>query len=170
MFGLSSRSTDPWPLKFTRHNFGARAYNVLRNRVIYDRHVHGERETPPGPEPDGDWRSDWISGYGVGTGFPPPAQVDWIILDGTEHHAEIDVDALFKDRLVRHHVPKEDIPEGWLAANAIDPIPVDVLMEINDRTVTIYARAHVTTKEPQIPGNPRSCHRTDLIEVWTHTY
>jgi hypothetical protein len=170
MFGLISRSKDPWPLKFTRHNFGARAYNVQRNSVIYDRHEHGAREEPAGPEPSADWRRDWNAGYGVGTGFPPPAQVDWISLDGTEHHARVDIGALFKDRLVRHNVPREDIPEGWLAANAIDPISIDVLMEINDRTITVYTRALVATKEPQIPGNPRSMGRNDLIEVWTHTY
>lgn len=170
MFGLTSRSNDPWPLKFARHNFGARAYNVQRCSVIYDRHEHGVREEAAGPPLDIDWRNDWNAGYGVGAGFPPPAEASWISLDGTRHRAEIDIAKLFKDRVVRHNVPKEDIPEGWLVANGIDPIPVDILMEVNDRTITVYTRAHVTTKEPQIPGNPRSCHRNDLIEVWTHTY
>ncbi|WDS37782.1 hypothetical protein [Pseudoxanthomonas sp.] len=170
MFGLNLGSKDPWPLKFGTHSFGARAYNVQRCTVIYDRHEHGIREQPVGPPESSDWRSNWNAGYGVGTGFPPAAQVSWISADGTPLDAEVDIAKLIKDRLVRHNVPKDDIPEGWLAAKAVNPVPIDVLMEINDRTITVYTRALVATKEPQIPGNPRSMGRRDLIEVWTHTY
>jgi len=172
MFGLSSRSRDPWPLKFTRHSFSAKCFNTQRCSVIYDRDQFTRPYSldPSGPPPQNDWKERWSAGSSVDQNFPPPAQVDWISLDGAEHHTEVDIGALFKDRLVRHHVAKEDIPEGWLAAKAVNPVPIDVLMEINDRTVTVYTRAHVATKEPQIPGNPRSTGRDDLIEVWTHTY
>ncbi|RXR03420.1 hypothetical protein EPA99_13340 [Pseudoxanthomonas composti] len=171
MFGLNFGSKDPWPLKFGTHSFDAVCFNVVRCSVIYDRHQHSLHEYEPAGAPlRPDWKDSWRASYGVGTGFPPPAQVDWISQDGTEHHAQVDIGALFKDRLVRHNVPKEEIPEGWLAANAIEPVPIDVLMEINDRTITIYTRALVATRTPQIPGNPRSMGRRDLIEVWTHTY
>jgi hypothetical protein len=172
MFGLTSRSKDPWPLKFTRHNFEAACHNTQRCSVVYDRDQFTRRYEfeASGPPPAGDWKQRWTAGTGVDKCFPPPAQVDWISLDGTEHHARIDIGAMFKDRLVRHNVPREDIPEGWLAANAIDPVSIHVLMEINDRTITVYTRAHVATKSLRVPGNDYSNYRNDLIEVWTHTY
>ncbi len=171
MLGLTFRSKDPWPLKFTRHNFDVECLNVQRCSVVYDRHEHSLWVyKAAGLHPRANWKSDWRASYGVGTGFPPPAEVDWVSLDGTEHHSRIDIGAMFKDRLVRHNVPREDIPEGWLAAKAINPLPIDVLMEVNDRTVTVYTRAHVATKSLRVPGNDYSNYRSDLIEVWTHTY
>lgn len=172
MFGLSSRPKDPWPLRFTRHNFDAACFNTLRCSIIYDRDQFARPYDfePSGPPPLNDWKERWSAGSSVDQNFPPPAQVDWTSLDGTEHHAQIDIGALFKDRLVRHNVPRDDIPEGWLAANAIDPVPIDVLMEINDRTITVYTQAHIATKSLRVPGNDFSNYRKDLIEVWTHTY
>lgn len=172
MFGLNFGSKDPWPLRFTRHHFEAACFNTLRCSVIYDRDQFTRpfMFEPSGAPPAGDWRRRWSAGTGVDSCFPPPAQVDWVSLDGTEHHAQIDIGALFKDRLVRHNVPKEDIPEGWLAANAVEPIPIDVLMEVNDRTIIVCTRAHVATKSLRVPGNDFSNYRDDLIEVWTHTY
>jgi len=49
-------------------------------------------------------------------------KVDWLSLDGREHHAQVDLAKVFKDRLVRHNVPKEYVPEGWLAAWGVDPL------------------------------------------------
>lgn len=175
MLGLKSLipSADPWPLKFRWHNFGARCHNTLRCSVVYnrfqfasDKAVHGPSGQPVHP----DWKDDWSAGYIVGKGFAPPVEVDWISMDGREHHAQVDLAEIFRDRMVRHNVPKGDIPEGWLAAKTVNPVSVDILMEVNDRTISVYMRAHITTKEPQIPGNPRSCHRRDLIQVWTHIY
>ncbi|QNH23626.1 hypothetical protein [Xanthomonas theicola] len=65
---------------------------------------------------------------------------------------------------------KQDIPEGWLAAWRASRWGVDILMEVNDRRIGVYMRAHVTTKQPHDPGNPRRCHRNALIQVWTHAY
>ena len=35
---------DQWPLRFDRHNFGARSYNTLAASIGYDRHPFGEAE------------------------------------------------------------------------------------------------------------------------------
>src|SRR3546814_7992568 len=43
--------------------------------------------------------------------FPPPAVVSWRSKDGTPLRAEVDIDKIFKDRLIRHNVAREDIPE-----------------------------------------------------------
>lgn len=54
MFGLKSSPShsDPWPLKFKRHNLDAYCYNTLRCSVIYDRFQFSSKvEEPSGPPP-----------------------------------------------------------------------------------------------------------------------
>ncbi|KRG86025.1 hypothetical protein ABB34_07345 [Stenotrophomonas daejeonensis] len=174
MLGLKSLfpPADPWPLKFRYHDFGVRCYNTLRCQVIYNNYCFTRSflYEPSGPPIRTDWKDSWSAGHGIGNEFASPVEADWISLDGTRHQARIDLAELFKDRLVRHNVSKDDIPEGWLAAWRVDPLGVDILMEVNDRTINVYMKALIATKEPQIPGNPRSTGRRDLILVWTHTY
>lgn len=175
MQGLKSlfSPADPWPLKFRNYGFGVRCYNTLRCSVVYNRFQFASEKAMFGPsgEPRSpDWKDHWDAGYGSGNRFAPPVEVDWLSLDGSEHHAQVDLAKIFRDRLVRHNVPKEDIPEGWLAAWGVDPLGVDILMEVNDRTISVYSKALIITKEPQIPGNPHSNGRRDVIQVWTHTY
>ena len=81
------------------------------------------------------------------------------------------LDAIFKDRLVLHHVRREDIPVGWLAAWGDDPFPVDILLEVNDRTVNVYFKAAIVSCDVADPDNldKRQTHR-DLILAWNHTY
>lgn len=174
MFGLKSPKppSDPWPLKFRHYDFGVRCYNTLRCKVIYNNYCFTRLylDTPSGAPPREDWRDSWSAGHDGGYEFGSPAEVEWISLDGIEHQASVDVGELFKDRLVRHNVPRDAILETWLAAKAVNPLSVDVLMEVNDRTISVYTRALVFTEEPQVPGNPRSGSRDDLILIWTHTY
>jgi hypothetical protein len=175
MFGLNSSipPVDAWPLRFKRHNFGAYCFNTLKCSVIYDCFQFVSEKALAGPSGElvsADRKESWTAGYIVGDAFAAPIQVDWVSLDGAEHRASVDLVDIFGDRLVRHVVPKADIPEGWLAAKGLNPLAVEILMEVNDRVINIYMLAHVTTKEPQIPGNPRSCHRYDLIKAWTRTY
>lgn len=97
-------------------------------------------------------------------------KIDWVSSDGVEHHTQVELSDIFADRLVRHNVPRQDVAESWLAAKSVNPLPVDILMEVNDRTVSIYMKALVFTREPQIPGNPGSSGRADLVLSWTRTY
>src|SRR3546814_294692 len=96
--------------------------------------------------------------------FPPPAVVSWRSKDGTPLRAEVDIDKIFKDRLIRHNVAREDIPEK---AGVHNP---DIVLEVDDRTINVYMRAFVPTKEPQTPGNKHSNFRNDLIKVFSRTY
>lgn len=169
---LDEHIARAWPLRFKTHGFGSRCYNTLRCGVYYDKD-HFTRlyaNKPSGQPQDPNWKDSWHGRNLIGRGFPPPAEIEWTSLDGTEHHAFVDIGEIFKDRLILHNVPKEGIPEGWLAACDVKPPAADILMEVNDRTINVYMRAHITTKEPQIPGNPRSTHRSDLILAWTKTY
>lgn len=162
---------DPWPLKFKQHNFNAYCYNTLRCSVIYNKFQFSLSQfESSGPPPAGDYRSRWSVTNIIGDHFAKPVKVDWLSLDGSRHHAQVDLAKMFKDRLVRHNMAREDIPEGWLAAWGVEPLGVGILMEVNDRTISIYMKALIITKEPQIPGIPGSKAREDLIQVWTNTY
>ena len=96
--------------------------------------------------------------------FPPPAQVSWRAKDGTSLQAQVDMAEIFKDGLIRHNLKREEISE----AGSI-PSP-DIILEVNDRTINVYMRAYIPTKEFQIPGNKYSKHRNDLIKVYSRTY
>ena len=166
---------NQWPLRFDRHSFGARCYNALASSIVYDRHEFGKAErgydgalitVPSGPPYAPNWKDDWSGGYLAGRLFPTPVEVLWTALDGSDHQASIDLDAIFKDRLVLHRVAQEDIPESWAA----DPLSANILVEVNDRVINVYQRTHVATKEEQIPGNRYSHHRDDLMLAWSHTY
>lgn len=175
MFGLKSPAlpSDPWPLRFKRHNFGARCYRTLRCSVIYDRFQFVPENllsAPSGDPVKPDWRDAWDAGYIVGDSFAGPVKVDWTSLDGSDHHALVDISDIFEDRLVRHHVSRQDVSDSWLSAKAVDPVTAHILVEINDRTINVFMRAVVFTKLPANPDNPHSTGRRDLVLAWTRSY
>jgi hypothetical protein len=159
---------NPWPLKFEKYSFDARCYNTLRCSIIYSNAQHSIRvDQPSGPPPLPDWKSNRNSSYTPydNRNFAPPAGIDWVSLDGTRHSAQVDFAEIFKDRLIRHGVSREEIPEGWAHR-----LSIDVLLEVNDRTINVYMGSHIAMKEPQIPGNPYSYSRDFLTLMWSKTY
>lgn len=157
-----------WPLKFVRHNFGAYCYDTIGCKVLYAGFPHGvdnEDDVSPPPSHFGpDHRENWNAGHLALPNFPSPAIVTWRSKDGEAHRAEVDIGEIFKDRLIRHNVPREDIPEGISIGNP------GIVLEVNDRTINVYMRAFIPTKELQIPGNRYSGHRDDWVLAWTRTY
>jgi hypothetical protein len=171
----SCLAQNQWPLRFDRHSYGAQSCNTPASCIGYDRHQFGQAErgydgtvyNKPAPSPHApNWKDTWSAGYTPGKIFPSPVDIQWTSLDGREHEASIDLDAIFKDRLVLHRVAKEDIPESWAA----DPLSVDVLVELNDRVISVYMATRVATKQEQTPGNRHSRGRRDVILAWSHTY
>jgi hypothetical protein len=159
---------NPWPLKFEKYSFDARCYNTLRCSIIYNDDEHsGHVETPSGQPRSSDWKSTWSGHYNPydNRNFAPPAHIDWVSLDGARHRANVDFTDIFKDRLIRHDVPREEIPEGWAHR-----LWAEVLLEVNDRTINVYMKADIAMKTPQKPGNPYSYGRTCLTLVWSQTY
>ncbi len=166
---------NQWPLRFDSHSFDARSYNNRYCSIIYDRTQFGDVERgydgtlitkPSGPPREPNWKNDWSGGYSPDETFPSPVDIRWTALDGSEHEAIIDLDTIFKDRLVLHNVAEEDIPESWAAS----PRLVDILLEVNNRVINVYQRTLVATKQEQIPGNRHSRGRRDLMLAWSHTY
>lgn len=174
---------EPWPLRFHTHGFGARCYNTLACSLLYNGHQFGTLrmyddgeyyDKPSGPPPSEHWKDHW-SGYhsiltDTGETFPGPVEIEWTALDGSRHHANIDLDGLFRDRLILHKVSRQEVKEPWLATCSVEPVVPDVLVEINDRTVNVYMRAMVMTEAEQVPGNPNSHFRDDLMLAWSRTY
>jgi hypothetical protein len=108
---------DPWPLRFHTHNFGAACFNVLASSVLYNGHQFGTRrrdsdgnlhDKPSAPMPSEIWRGAWMGSHNIfpvkGKTFPAPVELEWRSLDGVAHRLSIDLDQLFKDRLILHTV------------------------------------------------------------------
>lgn len=174
---------DPWPLRFHTHSFGARCFNTLACSLIYNGHQFGTQrmdydggsyDRPSGPPSPDDWMEYWSGHHGIltdtGETFPGPIVIEWMAMDGTHHHTDLDLDELFRDRLILHKVSRQEVKESWLATCSIEPVSPHILVEVNDHTVNVYMRARVATEAEQIPGNPNSHSRRDLMLAWSRTY
>ena len=169
--GTPSRTDNTvadWPLKFVQHNFGARCFAASGCRVVYDgfRHLdYPDDEWIPGLD---DAHPDALKNAGAGyiavRNFPEPANVSWRSRDGVRREAKVDIGEIFRDGLILHEVPKDDIPEG---VSILNP---DIILAIEDRTISVYMRARIPTKSLRTLGNPHSDYRKDLVLAWTRTY
>lgn len=167
--GIDETYTDrasEWPLRFRAHNFGAHCFDTLRCEILYLGFSHGTKDQPaPSIASYGRPHASLLSaGRGPIPNFPPPATVTWISKDGAAHQAEVDIGEIFKDGLIRHQLKREEVStEGSL------PLP-DIILEVDDRTINVYMRATIFTKDLQIPGNRLSNQRNDLIKVYSQNY
>jgi hypothetical protein len=156
------------PIPFARHKFGAASYDTYGCKVRYaGLNVLNEPDDvlqlPSAP----------VKGYPevMSAGildirnFPLPAEVRWRDKDGNPHEATVDIAATFKDQVVLHKVPQEQLPPILTA-----DIHPEIILEVNDRTIRVWMRGRVPTKDLQIPGNVYSRHRSDLILSYTKTY
>lgn len=165
--------SEAWPLRFDSFSFGARAYNTLRCMVIFDNtHQLSENaELSPTGEPySSDWKDDWRAGHSISSDrvFPTPAEVRWTALDGVDRSVEIDLEAIFPERLILHEAKENEVIEGWgLRDHARD---VQILLEVADRTINVYMRAWVLLKHPRDPATRNSDSLRDLMLAWTKTY
>jgi hypothetical protein len=164
--GKVDNTVADWPLTFVRHNFGATSYSTHGCKVVYNGFLHLSddddvlRISSARAHPDA--LRKLSAGYLSVRNFPGPAKVTWRSADGVAHEAEVDIGEIFKDQKVLHKVPKEEV-----LGDLGNP---DILLEVNDRTINVYMRAFVPTRELQIPGNKYSGFRDDLILAWSRTY
>lgn len=156
------------PIPFDRHTFGAASYDTYGCKVRYaGLNVLDEPDDvlqlPSAP----------VKGYPdvMGAGiigirnFPLPAEVSWRDKDGNSHETKVDIAAIFKDQMVLHNVPQEQLPPILTA-----PIFPEIILEVNDRTINVWMRADVPTKDLQKPGNPYSRLRYDMMLAYSKTY
>jgi len=156
-----------WPLKFKRHSFGAFCFDTIGCHIAYDGFAHGslddDRVSPPLSSYEGTPHQMFRAMHLGRRNFPPPAQVRWRSKDGVPHEAEVDIGAIFADELILHQVPREELYAGSI------PYPAIVLV-VDDRTISVYMRARLSTVSPQIPENRYSNFRNDLMLAWSRTY
>ena len=163
----SSDVLADWPLRFFAHDFDASCYSTYGCKVKYGnyRRIDNEDELKLSSASIGDKYPNNLSGnYGPIRNFPPPAFVTWRSKDGTPLRAEIDIAEIFKDQLILHNLKREEI-----STKGSVPLP-QIILEVNDRTINVYMRATIWTKEEQIPGNKYSRARNDLIKAFSRTY
>ncbi|TWT19343.1 hypothetical protein FQY83_13385 [Luteimonas marina] len=157
-----------WPLKFVQHNFGAFSHSTYGCVVDYNgfRHLSEPDDVlqPAVEDVHPDSRGNMPSGYIGVMNFPAPARVRWRSKDGSAHEVEVDIAAIFRDQLILHEVPREDVAEG---VSILNP---DILLEVDDRTINVHMRARIPTKSLRTPGNPHSDFRRDLVLAWSRTY
>jgi len=160
-----------WPLRFESHSFAIHCYDTYGCKAIYAGHVQRDDDPdelrPSSSTYGDDYRRNWSGAHIMIRNFPAPANVSWRSKNGEAHEAEVDMAAMFKDELVRHDVSREemaDLPHGRYENEP------GILLEVNDRTLHVYMRAMIPTKQFQIPGNRYSDFRDDLILVKTYSY
>ena len=159
------------PLRFKIHDFEAKVYNTRSCRIIYVNEEFAPEpvDRPTGPPPSSDYREHWNFASYVGIrNFPAPARVSWVSMDGSSHETTVDIGEIFKNEQVLYRVPDQEIPADLYPQGLfLDP---SIFLEVNDRTINVYMKALIPTKHLQIPGNPYSNGRDDVVLAWTHTY
>jgi hypothetical protein len=157
-----------WPLRFKKHSFSAHCYDTIGCRVLYNNDYMVMREKDEVSRSSAsigeNYRDGWSGIYLGIQNFPDPAVVTWRSKDGVAHEAKIDIAEIFKDRKILHVVSREDIPEGAVISSP------DIILEVNNRTINVYMKAHIPLKAPSIPGNKYSDFKNDLMLAYSHTY
>ncbi len=164
---------EQWPLRFDSFAFDARCYHTLRCVVVFAKaHQILEKDQigPSGEAYAPDWKDHWTAGFNILAEdmFPPPAEIRWTAMDGVERTVEIDLEKLFPERLILHNAREDEVKDGWgLESHARH---VEILLEVNDRTINVYMRGWVVLKRPRDPSIRNSDSLRDLMLAWTKTY
>lgn len=167
---VAPRPEVTWP--FDGHSFGAYCYNTIGCKVLYANRYHAgyyirksDNDVAPPPETPG-VQKYWHGGHIGLANFPPPAIVTWRSLDGASHEAHVDIGQIFEDQLVLHNVPADKL--AWNATKTgADP---DIILVVNDRTISVYMKSFVPLKAPRVPGNPHSDYQDEAVLAWRRTY
>lgn len=167
----NSDENQAWPLRFDSFSFGSRCYNTLQSSVIFDnRQFALHLEEPSGQPRSTDWKEKWSGGHLVMNDrvFPPPIEINWTSLDGIEHRASVDLAAVFPGRVILHNVPREDVWKEWALVHLHSP---DILLEVNDRAVNVYMKAHVLTNQLKASDDKNLRVSTrQLVLAWANMY
>lgn len=165
--GPYTGTVDDWPLWFVQHQFGSHCFSVQDCTVTYaGRRVEKMTSGPlSSVESLGFPLEKILRGNHIGiVNFPPPAQVDWITMDGTRLSATVDMAEIFKDRLLVHSTPREAILEHGTIP------PPDIVLVVDDRTIDVYMRTTIFLKELRDSKNPHSNFRSEVVRVHSREY
>jgi hypothetical protein len=155
-----------WPLFFNHHLFGVACFDTQTCRVVYNDFEFGNPEPtrPLTALSSQAYDSAMTASYGPVARTLGPAEVRWRCKDGTELQAKVDIAEIFADGTIHHDVPRDEIPEEVSMGST------HIMLEVNDRTLNVYTRTMIPTKQEQVPGNRFSAFRNDLMKVYSRTY
>lgn len=153
------------PIRFSTHSFGAHCFDATECRVVYFGRIIRSGSKEAVPLPAGDLSRRLIAPHIGIPNFQSPVQVSWIASDGTLLHAEVDVAQIFKDQIVLHQVPKDQLPNFLFS-----PIEPEIIVVVRDRTIDVCMRAHIPTVSLQDPDNSYTDFRNDLVFVHSRSY
>lgn len=145
----SNRLADG-PLRFAGHSMGVYCFGTWGCRATYGRHTLIDRADDEWQAPAGQFdriRERMSGTFGGLRAFEGPLIIEWHDRQRAPLRVVLDLAELFPDRLIRHAVPAAEI-------DASAPVgSPDIIVEIEDRTVRVYMRAHIPLRQPRIPGN-----------------
>ncbi|MBB3229148.1 hypothetical protein FHW69_003800 [Luteibacter sp. Sphag1AF] len=157
---------NKFPLTFKDHNFSAYCFSTRGCRVFYNGRydVHDSEEEISRPLM-GDAHLQDLYAVRIGIqSFPEPALVAWRSKDGSYHEAKVDLDEIFKKRRVVHDVDEKEILKD---AAVLDP---DIILVVDDRTISVYMKAYIPLKHPENPANKYSNARDELVLAYRQLY
>jgi hypothetical protein len=153
------------PFTFKGHNFGAHCFDTIGCKIFYaNRYVVSDEENEVRPSPkNADYFVNLSASHLDIPNFPAPAELSWKSKDGNQLQAKIDMADIFRDQVIRHNVAREDLPTETIAT-LDEP---EIIMVVNDRTVSVYMRAAIFLKDT--PTRKREI-RDETILAFKHTY
>jgi len=151
-------------IPFHDHSFGARCFDTLRCRVLYDNAYIVNSGSPSGPFTERDRAN--LSGGWANLDFPSVARVVWTSNDGTNHEEKIDLGEIFRSRTVRY-APDLDVNDVNLR---VPPGAPDIVLVVEDRSIHVYMKAWIYLLHPTDPTNRYSTLRTDPVVAYSHTF
>lgn len=151
-------------MPFFDHSFSARCYDTLRCRVLYDNTYVVDDDKPSGPFTEA-LRNNLRGGWGS-LDFPSVAKVTWTSKDGVSHDETIDLGRIFRSKLVRYAADL-DVSDVNLS---IPPTSPDIILVVEDRSISIYMKAHISLNHPTDPGNKLTNFKEDAVVAYTRTF
>lgn len=151
-------------IPFYDHSFGARCFDTLRCRVLYDNAYIVNSGSPSGPFTESA-RNNLSGGWG-NLEFPSVARVTWTSKDGTNHDEKIDIGHIFRSRMVRY--PSDlDVNDVKIS---VPPSAPDIVLVVEDRSIHIYMKAWISLLRPRFPGRENSDFRHDPVVAYSQTF
>ena len=135
------------------------AYGQFGMRACAREYYDGKRKVA-GPKPEGyKLKAD----MGLFEVFRDVLKVRWHDYNDNELSYEIDLDALFPDKIIPHNREDEDLIY-WDEPYWNDP---EIIIEVDDRTLRVYS---CITVQLLRPGNNRLEHRRDCTQLLEKTF
>lgn len=145
---------------FRSHSISARCFDTVSCRVTYGDMFILDEDRPEGPLT----QSDRDRFYGNWGQLDPPstATIAWTSKDGSQHEEKIRLGEIFSSGLV-HYASDLNLNEVNLA---IKPTAPSIILVVEDRSVSVYMRAHITLIRSANPYNRMANFREDLVTVY----